>query len=260
VLTKELPEAGKMIFKGWATKPDGTKAEYQPGDTLVYDSGRNYVVLYAVWSLDPAQRPVLITFDANGGLPGTAPKKISAPKGVWVVLPAQQPSWDAQHDFLGWSSDPEAAEPRWKPGDAMLPDQDIALYAVWHAHYRVTEGAGAVWTKGSGKTQRFVADGDVKYFKELRVDGQPFSKGVRISSGSTVADISAKTMETLSVGDHTVTFVYVDGEASAQFTVRQKMPPTGDADHPWLWLSLMALGIAGLALYGRHLRATKKKS
>ena len=251
VLTDELPASGSMIFKGWTTNPSVPAAEYQPGDTLKYDSGKNYVVLYALWDLDPAHRPVVISFDANGGLPDTVPKKISAPQGTWVQLPAQQPSWDAQHDFLGWSKDPKATEPEWKPGSAVLFTQDTTLYAIWNAHYKVIEGAGSVWTKGSGKPQRFVADGNVKYFKELRVDGRPFNEGVKISSGSTVADISAKAMEKLSVGEHTVTFIYVDGEASASFTVQKKLPPTGDTGHPVLWLGLIMLGILGIVLWGR---------
>ena len=251
ILTKELPENGNLTFKGWSTEPDAVTAEYQPGDTLKYDSGKNYVVLYALWDLDPAHRPVVISFDANGGLPDTVPKKISAPQGTWVQLPAQQPSWDAQHDFLGWSKDPKATEPEWKPGSAVLFTQDTTLYAIWNAHYKVIEGAGSVWTKGSGKPQRFVADGNVKYFKELRVDGRPFNEGVKISSGSTVADISAKAMEKLSVGEHTVTFIYVDGEASASFTVQKKLPPTGDTGHPVLWLGLIMLGILGIVLWGR---------
>lgn len=57
VLTTEVPENGEMIFKGWTTDPNRKKAEYQPGDTLRYDSTKNYVVLYALWNLDPAPRP-----------------------------------------------------------------------------------------------------------------------------------------------------------------------------------------------------------
>lgn len=259
VLTKELPENGSLTFMGWATDPEAAAAEYQPGDTLKYDSGKSYVVLYALWELDPAQRPVTVSFDANGGLPDTAPKKITVPKGIWTQLPAQQPSWDAQHDFLGWSADPKATEPQWKAGSAVVINLDTTLYAIWNAHYKVIEGAGSVWTKGSGKTQRFVADGDVKYFKELRVDGLPFNEGVQISSGSTVADISAKAMEKLSVGDHTVTFVYIDGTASAPFKVRAKIPPTGDTGHPALWLTLVMLGIVGLILPGMLSRTARRK-
>ena len=201
--------------------------------------------------LDPAKRPTVISFDANGGRKETVPEKISAPQGVWVKLPEEGPSWDAQHDFLGWATDPKAEKPKWKAGDTVLFDQDTKLYAIWHAHYKVIEGAGSVWTKGSGKTQRFVADGNVKYFEELRVDGRPFNEGVHISSGSTIADISASAMEKLSVGSHTVTFIYKDGMAGASFTVQKKVPQTGDAGNPALWLGLIMLGITGIVLRGR---------
>ena len=250
VLSKELPEAGRMIFRGWTTNQYSPAVEYEPGDTLLYDSEKPCVVLYALWYLDPAVRPVVIRFDANGGLPDTVPEKMSVPKGVWAQIPAQKPAWDAQHDFLGWAVDPEAADPAWRSGDAFLLDRDTVLYAVWKAHYRVMEGAGSIWIKGSGKPHRFTADGSRIYFKELRVDGQPFSGGVMISSGSTVADISADAMETLSEGGHTVTFVYVDGEASAPFVVRKKVPPTGEAGRPRLWLFLILLGIIGAGYPG----------
>ena len=259
VLTEEKPESGSMEFKGWATDPNAVSVEYQPGDMLPYNSEKNIVVLYAVWSITPVKRPVIISFDANGGLPDTVPEKISTRQGVWTRLPGEQPTWDAQHDFLGWSDDPQATKPAWGPDSTVLFDQDTILYAIWDPHYKVIEGAGSIWLKGSGKIQRFVANGDLKYFKELQVDGLPFNDGVHFSSGSTVADISAEAMETLSVGNHTVTFVYVDGEASAPFTVQKKLPPTGDTGHPALWLFLILSGILGLALLGRQSHSAGKK-
>ena len=48
-LSKELPEADNMIFRGWTTDPASSKVEYNPGDVLPYDSRKNVVVLYAVW-------------------------------------------------------------------------------------------------------------------------------------------------------------------------------------------------------------------
>ena len=259
VLSKEPAQSESMFFKGWTTDLLAAAPEYQPGDTLPYDSAKNLVVLHAMWQLEPPKRPVVISFNANGGAQETVPNNISAPQGEEVRLPAEGPSWDAQHSFLGWTTDPQAKEPTWKAGDSVLFDRDTTLLAVWYAHYRVIEGAGSVWTKGSGKTQRFAADGDVKYFIELRVDGRPFETGVKISFGSTVAEISARAMETLSVGNHTVTFVYVDGEASASFAVQRKLPPTGDTGYPALWLSLIALGIAGLVLPGTLKRTIRRK-
>ena len=258
VLTRELPENEEMYFTGWALDPDAAKPAYQPGDTLPY-SGENLVVLYALWSLDPVERPVVVSFDANGGLQETAPQEISSPKGKKVRLPEHEPSWDAQHGFLGWASTAQAKDPEWNPGEKVAFDQDTTLYAVWDAHYKVISGAGSIWTKGSGKPQHFLADGDVKYFQELQIDGKPIKEGVEISSGSTLATISAKTMEKLSTGDHKVTFIYVDGKCSAKFTVNPKTPKTGDAGHPALWLLLIVSGLGGLALLSRHSRLARRK-
>ncbi|MBR0266593.1 MAG: InlB B-repeat-containing protein [Clostridia bacterium] len=259
VLTTELPENGTLVFKGWTPNPQTQDPLYQPGDTLKYDSEKNVVVLYALWDLSPAERSVLITFKANGGLSDTVPGPLSRPKSVWFLLPASEPVWDAQHLFLGWSDDPEAAEAKWKAGAAVVFDQDTTLYAVWNAQYKVISGSGSVWVKKSTVTQRFIADGDIRYFVELRIDGKRFTKGVEISSGSTVADIKPWAMETLSAGMHKVTFVYEDGEASAPFTVKKALPPTGDRSAPALWLFLILFGLAGITLVGVLAHSAKKK-
>ena len=196
---------------------------------------------------------------ANGGIPDSVPEKCSVEKSAKFRLPDKEPVWDAQHEFLGWSDSPEAAEAKWKAGDTAAFDQDTTLYAIWDAHYKVIKGAGSIWEKGSKKTQRFVADGKITYFTELRIDGKRFADGVKISSGSTVADIEARAMEKLSVGKHTVTFAYEDGEASATFTVRKKLPPTGDRSNPVLWLFLIVFGIAGITMVGVHTHAANKK-
>ena len=90
-------------------------------------------------------------------------------------------------------------------------------------------------------------------------DGQPFAEGVKISSGSTVADISPKAMDKLAAGDHTITFVYVDGQASASFTVLNDVPKTGDAGRPLLWLFLILSGVTGLVLLGAMVFNPKRK-
>ena len=74
-----------------------------------------------------------------------------------------------------------------------------------------------------------------------------------------IADIGAATMEKLSVGAHTVTFVYMDGQASATFFVQSKIPPTGDTNRPALWSLLILIGVAGLALQGAMTYKAKRK-
>ena len=78
-LTSVLPQGGGLAFRGWATEPDAAVAAYQPGDTVPYEEGTSYVVLYALWELSPVARPVRVDFDANGGLPDTVPDPAAAP-------------------------------------------------------------------------------------------------------------------------------------------------------------------------------------
>ena len=250
------PLGSSYVFKGWSEDPQATEPEFIPGRACYFDRD---TVLYARWSITPIQRPVIISFNANGGIPESVPANCSAEKSAKYRLPVKEPVWDDQHLFLGWSDNPDAAEAKWKAGDVAAFDQDTTLYAVWKAQYKVIEGAGSVWTKGSGKTQRFIADGNITYFTELRIDGKRFADGVRITSGSTVADIEARAMEKLSVGTHSVTFAYEDGEASATFTVSKKYPPTGDTNHPALWLLLILLGTTGITLAGVRAHKEKKR-
>lgn len=259
ILTTEEPEDEKMNFKGWSLDPQSIDPLYHPGDTLRYDSGKSQVVLYAKWELSPAERPALIAFDANGGLPDTVPNMISRPKSVWFMLPETEPIWDAQHLFLGWSDNPRANWPKYRAGAAARFEQDTTLYAIWRAQYRVISGSGSVWAKESAESLRFVANGDFRYFVELQVDGKRFMDGVDISSGSTVADIRPRALENLHVGRHIVTFVYEDGKASAPFIVREPIPKTGDQANPALWLFLTAFGMAGIAMMGIRARAAKRK-
>lgn len=130
-LTSSLPNVGGLVFKGWALSANASAPDYQPGDTIPYDSSKTVVILYAIWELDPAQRPVVITFDANGGHADSLPHNISIPVNAWSVLPDADPVWDLSHKFLGWSDDPNATEARWAPGDVVYFDGDVTLYAVW---------------------------------------------------------------------------------------------------------------------------------
>ncbi len=131
VLTSDLPSGGTLKFLGWALDENASAPDYQPGETLPYDSTKNVVVLYALWEIDPAQRPVIVSFDANGGHADSLPKNISIPLNTWAHLPDKIPAWDLSHQFLGWSDDPNATEAKWEPGSVVFFTEDKTLYAVW---------------------------------------------------------------------------------------------------------------------------------
>jgi len=246
VLSTEQPESEYMIFRGWSPSLRKREPLYQPGDTLKFDNQRILIILYAVWDISPISLPIHISFDSSGLKAASLPEDVWLDEHSWILLEPAEPPIDSIWSFVGWSKDPNATTPEYKAGRYYYFSRNTVLYAVWKAHYKVIQGAGSVWVQGSGATQRFVANGNIAYFTELQIDGERFMDGVEISSGSTVADIRYWAMEKLSIGEHTVTFVYKDGEASAKFTVKQKIPQTGDAGHPILWVSLVLLGFAGL--------------
>ena len=130
-LSKELPKAGKMIFRGWTTDPKAAKVEYNPGDVLPYDSRKNVVVLYALWDLSPVPRPVHVAFDANGLANVDLPADVWLERGSWLQLsPAVAPLGSA-YVFRGWSEKRGSKEPEYKAGKSYRFDRDVKLYAIW---------------------------------------------------------------------------------------------------------------------------------
>lgn len=234
-------------FRGWAATPQSARVEYLPGQTVYFYISRRTINLYAVWALDPVERPVIVTMDA-GGLPGTVlPLNMSIPKNTWFRLEEAYPPEGSVRFFRGWSKNPDADVPDYLAGDITYVSEDTTFYAVWSKEYKVIYGAGSVWRLDSGVSDRFIANGELEDFVGLRVDGQLLDAAdVVLSSGSTVADITAKKMQTLSVGEHDIRFDYSDGFASANFFVAKPTPKTGDRANPLLWF-LLVLACAGAA-------------
>jgi uncharacterized repeat protein (TIGR02543 family)/LPXTG-motif cell wall-anchored protein len=259
VLELQRPRHDTWIFLGWSRDRNAAKPEYQPGGNLPYDSSETFVTLYAVWYM-PDSRTVTVSFDANGGDAGTLPGPISVPMLTWFPLPEKTPAWDPQHDFLGWDTNPKAAKPAYKAGDVVLFMKDIVLYAIWDPHYRIIQGAGSTWVKDSKKEHRFAADGNIAYFTEFRFDGKALdSSEYKVTSGSTIIDVSAAAMQKLSIGKHSVEVVYQDGSASAEFTVTKKTPKTGDTADLALWGGMVLLGVAGLVFVIKQYHSEKRK-
>ena len=99
--------------------------------------------------------------------------------------------------------------------------------------YYVFEGEGSSWTMGSSDPLRVV-------FKRSENDEETFARfsGIRVDDrvvdidlydaepGSVVVSVIPEYLQTLSVGEHTLTAVFTDGTASAKFTVVAAPEPT----------------------------------
>ena len=78
-----------------------------------------------------------------------------------------------------------------------------------------------IYNKASGSDVTITCNGDFAKFTGIKVDGSVVdSSNYTAVSGSTVLTLKASYLGTLTDGSHTITFVYTDGEANANLTVR----------------------------------------
>ena len=133
--------------------------------------------------------------------------------------------------FTGWFADSECKTAY----DFTRPvTTDITVYAGWKEKenpmaYTIIEGADGTWEKDSRKSYTIRvrrSEDDGKCFDHYRgtfVDGKQTT--VYAASGSTIVILSPDSLEKLTVGAHTVTIRFDDGEAVAYLTIREAAPP-----------------------------------
>ena len=150
--------------------------------------------------------------------------------------------------------------------------------------YKFLEGANGKWTKSSDKNLAFRANGEFSKFTGVKVDGTKIDADKYTAvSGSTIVNLKKEYLETLSVGKHTLTVVYTDGECSTEFEIKAasttkkdttdkenksskttaakldnaKTPKTGDNSNILLWITL--LFSSGVVLMGKAFANKKRK-
>lgn len=129
------------------------------------------------------------------------------------------------------------------------------------SQYTILEGDNQTYIKGSKKDIVIKASGDKDKVAAIEIDnGNPIDPtNYELESGSTILTLKADFLENSSLGEHTITFRYDDGEVSAKLTVAEEdgaaetdtdNPPTGDNIMFYVSiLSLSILVIAGIMLY-----------
>ena len=128
--------------------------------------------------------------------------------------------------------------------------------------YKVIEGANSNWSNNEDGTITIRANGDFANFKGIKVDGNLVDSSNYIAkSGSTIVTLKNKYLKTLSAKEHTITFLYTDGECSTAFTVVDKTPSNENpktSDETRI-LSLALMGIVSAAGYS-FIKAKKEEN
>ena len=158
---------------------------------------------------------------------------------------------------------------------------------VLTVQYQIIEGANGSWNQSTdGESLRIRGNGEFSKFQNVKVDGNIIdSKNYTASEGSTIIELHADYLKTLSEGSHTFEIVWTDGAAGTSFTVARntsgsnntgsnntgnndnndstdnsaaaaptaaataqeldKVPATGDASG--IWIALFVVSAVGLA-------------
>lgn len=132
----------------------------------------------------------------------------------------------------------------------------VRFKALPPAVYTVTAGGDSVWTQGGGAltitVKRSPDDSECfARFAGVMIDARLLEAGEYSAvQGSTVVTLKAATLQALSVGKHTVTLRFDDGQVDTSLTVKQAPATiaarTGDDDSVTLYVSLLLLSTLGL--------------
>ena len=179
--------------------------------------------------------------------------------------------------FEGWYWEEELVTPFDFEND-VITWNETTLYAKWTpVEYSITNVTGLSgannnqWVKGTkdGVVVTVKVSGEKEnsfdHFIGAKLDGKELVKDVdyTVGKGSTIVTLKPETLEKLSVGEHTVTVLFDNGEVNTTLTVLAAnsqdatSPQTGYNSHMGLWIALMMLSLLGITatlLYGRKKR------
>lgn len=136
--------------------------------------------------------------------------------------------------------------------------------------YKVIEGENSSWIQNTNGTLTFRTNGDFSKFLGIKVNGLWIdSENYIVDSSSMVVTLKNEYLKTLSEDKHKITFVYENGECSANFEVKKSTeeicensdtanagekgkqhenslnPTTGD-NNTLLWASLLSVSFVGI--------------
>ena len=134
-----------LSYSNWVTgQPDNWQGVNEGSENYVQISGGHGGQWNDNQSCQPL--PFLCEFDRTSTVsyePGTdsaAPWALEYAFGETVSIDTVIP-YRYGYLFLGWAEEPDSAEPTYLPGDALLADDDMTLYAVWQRYDLVLPAA-----------------------------------------------------------------------------------------------------------------------
>ncbi len=173
-------------------------------------------------------------------------------------------AWQDSNVFSGLSQNKEYTFYQRIAGDAnheTSPASQGTAIITGSYVYRLTATGDDEHTIESGKDAVYIVKRSVEddrtfdNYTGATVDGKEIPEnGSTAEKGSLILTLKSSYLDTLSVGDHKVTILFTDRTVEAPLKIKataptpRPVPQTGDKDNPVLWIGLILLGIAGLAV------------
>jgi uncharacterized repeat protein (TIGR02543 family) len=154
------------VFAGWASTATGTTVEY--ADKASYTMGGSNVILYAIWSQNPAYK---ITFNSNGGTGTMADQAIIS--GISTPLTTNAFTKTGS-TFAGWLTTATGTTAEYADkASYTMGGSDVTLYALW----TVNNIAPAIVMHPAAKSVN--QGGTVSFTAEINTDVNPAPTYIR---------------------------------------------------------------------------------
>ena len=127
------------IFEGWNTTSNGSGDAYTDGETIRVTHD---MILYAQWK--KVIKPVLVTFDANGGSGEMDPQQFIADEAMALVANAFT---NGNYPFSCWNTMADGSGTTYTDMQEITISRNMTLYAQWSSHEFVDLGlpSGTLW-------------------------------------------------------------------------------------------------------------------
>ena len=250
-LTQYTPVREGLTFKGWDL--NGEFVTSVDSSAFAKDAVVNLTATYTADTFDDKYMSVIL--DANGGtIDGKPSNKYNylggGNSGTSMSLLPYVPVREG-YTFTGWNSKSDGSGENCKyiywrvwdkneetdkefDKDTLIKEDSgyerykyVTLYATWTKNpdtpsdYTMLDGANGTWTQNSDDTLTFRASGSIDKFTGVKIDDTLVdAKNYTAVSGSTIISLKADYVNTLSVGKHTITVLYTDGECKTNFEIK----------------------------------------
>lgn len=117
--------------------------------------------------------------------------------------------------------------------------------------YKITQGNGAAWHKGSDKDLTFATDGNRKDLQKVLIEGKTVnSKYYTVAGDPAEVTLYRKLLQNLKEGKHTIVLEFADGKAEGFFHIAppadDSNPKTGDSYGLHAWTALLFVSLTGI--------------